>query len=185
MGGIYENCTLENISGNIHGTFDISDSTISNWNVYVGGYEPNYSFKNSKLTNFSITFGYWCQGAETLFDNCTINNEDFLLKLPHYSMKKPISIINSSFTSDGNDGIVFYYDDRTGGSAGELVNQDMLTIKNNKIKLDNSDYVVSGIGEDTVNNINITFDDNELLSDKLKLYDEDCKECNNISISEK
>ena len=100
-------------------------------------------------------------------------------------MKQPISILNSSFTSDGNDGMVFYYDDRTGGSAGELVNQDMLTIKNNKIKLDNSDYVVSGIGEDTVNNINITFDDNELLSDKLKLYDEDCKECNNISISEK
>lgn len=182
IGGTYENCTFENISGNIHGTFDISDSTISNWNVYVGGYEPNYSFKNSKLTNFSITFGYWCQGAETLFDNCTINNEDFLLKLPHYSMKKPISIINSSFTSDGNDGMVFYYDDRTGGSAGELVNQDMLTIKNNKIKLDNSDYVVSGIGKDTINNINITFDNNTLLSNNLSLYDKSCKESSNIKI---
>lgn len=182
MGGIYENCTLENISGNIHGTFDISDSTISNWNVYVGGYEPNYSFKNSKLTNFSITFGYWCQGAETLFDNCTINNEDFLLKLPHYSIKKPISIINSSFTSDGNDGMVFYYDDRTGGSAGGLVNQDMLTIKNNKIKLDNSDYIVSGIGKDTINNINITFDNNTLLSNNLSLYDKSCKESSNIKI---
>ena len=184
MGGIYENCTLENISGNIHGTFDISDSTISNWNVYVGGYEPNYSFKNSKLTNFSITFGYWCQGAETLFDNCTINNEDFLLKLPHYSMKKPISIINSSFTSDGNDGMVFYYDDRTGGSAGELVDQDMLTIENNKINLDNSEYVVTGIDRDTVNNINLTFSDNELVSDKLKLYDESCNEISNIKISQ-
>lgn len=182
IGGTYENCTFENIIGNIHGTFDISDSTISNWNVYVGGYEPNYSFKNSKLNNFSITFGYWCQGAETLFDNCTINNEDFLLKLPHYSMKKPISIINSSFTSDGNDGMVFYYDDRTGGSAGELVNQDMLTIKNNKIKLDNSDYVVSGIGKDTINNINITFDNNTLLSNNLSLYDKSCKESSNIKI---
>ena len=182
MGGTYENCTFENINGNIHGTFNISDSTISNWNVYVGGYEPNYSFKNSKLTNFSITFGYWCQGAETLFDNCTINNEDFLLKLPHYSMKQPISIINSSFTSDGKDGMVIFYDDRTGGSAGELVNQDMLTIKNNKIKLDNSKYVVTGIGKDTVNNINITFNDNELVSDKLKLYDESCQENSNIKI---
>lgn len=184
IGGTYENCTFENISGNIHGTFDISDSTISNWNVYVGGYEPNYSFKNSKLTNFSITFGYWCQGAETLFDNCTINNEDFLLKLPHYSIKKPISIINSSFTSDGKDGMVFYYDDRTGGSAGELVNQDMLTIKNNKIKLDNSKYVVTGIGKDTVNNINITFSDNKLLSKSLKLYSNECKKSNNILIVE-
>lgn len=183
MGGTYENCTFENISGNIHGTFDISDSTISNWNVNVGGYEPNYSFKNSKLNNFSITFGYWCQGAETLFDDCTINNDDFLLKLPHYSMKKPISIINSSFTSDGKDGMVFYYDDRTGGSAGELVNQDMLTIKNNKIQLDNSKYVVTGIGKDTVNNVNLTFSDNELLSNKLNLYDKSCKENNNIKIS--
>lgn len=184
-GGVYYNCTFNNINGNIHGTFDIENCTIDNWNVNGGGYDPNYTFTNSNLNNFSITFGYWYEGAVTTFDNCTINNEDYLLKLPHYSMKQPISILNSSFTSDGNDGMVFYYDDRTGGSAGELVNQDMLTIKNNKIKLDNSDYVVSGIGEDTVNNINITFDDNELLSDKLKLYDEDCKECNNISISEK
>lgn len=184
-GGVYYNCTFNNINGNIHGTFDIENCTIDNWNVNGGGYDPNYTFTNSNLNNFSITFGYWYEGAVTTFDNCTINNDDFLLKLPHYSMKKPISILNSSFTSNGNDGMVVFYDDRTGGSAGELVNQDMLTIKNNKIKLDNSDYVVSGIGKDTVNNINITFDDNELLSDKLKLYDEDCKECNNISISEK
>ena len=184
-GGAYYNCTFNNINGNIHGTFDIENCTIDNWNVNGGGYDPNYTFTNSNLNNFSITFGYWYEGAVTTFDNCTINNDDFLLKLPHYSMKKPISILNSSFTSNGNDGMVVFYDDRTGGSAGELVNQDMLTIKNNKIKLDNSDYVVSGIGKDTVNNINITFDDNELLSDKLKLYDEDCKECNNISISEK
>ena len=58
----------------------------------------------------------------------------------------------------------------------------MLTIKNNKINLDNSEYVVSGIGKDTVNNINITFDDNTLLSDKLKLYDESCNENSNIKI---
>ena len=36
-------------------------------------------------------------------------------------MKRPISIINSSFTSNGKDGMVVFYDDRTGGSAGELV----------------------------------------------------------------
>ena len=80
--------------------------------------------------------------------------------------------------------MVFYYDDRTGGSAGELVNQDMLTIKNNKIKLDNSKYVVTGIGKDTVNNINITFSDNKLLSKSLKLYSNECKKSNNILIVE-
>ena len=80
--------------------------------------------------------------------------------------------------------MVVFYDDRTGGSAGELVKQDMLTIKNNKINLGNSEYVVTGIGKDTVNNINISFSDNELVSDKLKLYDESCNEISNIKISQ-
>ena len=44
-------------------------------------------------------------------------------------MKKPISVINSSFTSNGSDGMVIFYDDRTGGPACELVEQDMITIK--------------------------------------------------------
>ena len=185
MGGVYENCTFENITGNIHGTFDISNSAINNWSTYAGGYEPNYTFSNCELNNFEITFGYWHQGATTLFDNCTINNEDFLLKLPHYSMKKPISIINSSLISNGKDGMVVFYDDRTGGLADELVEQDVLTIENNKIKLDNSKYVVSGLGKETVNNINITFSHNELLSKKLQLYDEESKECENINVIDK
>lgn len=185
MGGVYENCTFENISGNIHGNFNISNSTINNWNTYAGGYEPSYTFNNCKLNNFEIIFGYWHQGATTLFDNCNISNEDFLLILPHYSMKNPIGIINSSFTSNGKDGMVVFYDDRTGGSAGELIAQDMLTIENNKISLDNSEYVVSGIDKDTVNNINIIFSNNELLSKNLQLYDKTCTESKNIKITEK
>ena len=185
MGGVYKNCTFENISGNIHGSFDVSDSSISNWNVNGGGYDPTFSFKNCELNNFQITFGYWYEGATTTFDNCTINNEDFLLKLPHYSMKKSISIINSSFTSNGKDGMVVFYDDRTGGSAGELVKQDMITIDNNKIDMDKSEFVVSGIGKDTVNNINITFEDNELLSEKLRLYDKACDESSRVKIINK
>ena len=184
-GGVYDNCTFDNISGNIHGTFDISNSTITNWTVNTGAYEPTYTFSNCELNNFQITFGYWHEGATTVFDNCTINNEDFLLRLPHYSMKKPISIINCDFTSDSVDGMVVFYDDRTGGSAGELVEQDILAIECNKIKMNNSQYVVSGIGKDTVNNINISFKDNELLSDGLKLYDEGCIECKNIKIVDK
>ena len=185
MGGIYENCTFENISGNIHGTFNISNSTINNWVTYAGAYDPSYNFTNCELNNFEIIFGYWHQGASTLFNNCNINNEDFLLKLPHYSMKKPVNIINSSFTSNGKDGMIVFYDDRTGGSAGELLEQDILTIENNKISLNNSQYVVNGIGKDTVNNINIAFRNNELLSEKLQLYDKESKECENIKIIEK
>ena len=185
MGGTYENCTFENINGNIHGNFNISNSTISNWITYAGGYNPSYNFTNCELNNFEIIFGYWHQGASTLFNNCNINNEDFLLKLPHYSMKKPVNIINSSFTSNAKDGMIVFYDDRTGGSAGELVEQDILTIENNKISLNNSQYVVSGIDKDTVNNINISFRNNELLSEKLQLYDKESKECENIKIIEK
>ena len=185
MGGTYENCSFENIRGNIHGTFNISNSTINNWVTYAGAYDPSYNFTNCELNNFEIIFGYWHQGASTLFNNCNINNEDFLLKLPHYSMKKPVNIINSSFTSNGKDGMIVFYDDRTGGSAGELVEQDILTIENNKISLNNSQYVVNGIGKDTVNNINIAFRNNVLLSEKLQLYYDECKESKNIKIIEK
>ena len=34
----------------------------------------------------------------------------------------------SSYIFNSSDGMVIFYDDRTGGSAGELVEQDMLTI---------------------------------------------------------
>ena len=153
--------------------------------VNTGGYEPSYTFSNCELNNFQITFGYWHEGATTVFDNCTINNDDFLLRLPHYSMKKPISIINCDFTSGGANGMVVFYDDRTGGSAGELVKQDMITIDNNKIDMDKSEFVVSGIGKDTVNNINITFEDNELLSEKLRLYDKACDESSRVKIINK
>lgn len=185
MGGVYNNCTFENISGNIHGTFDVSNSTINNWSTYTGGYDPSYTFTNCNINNFKIIFGYWHQGATTVFNNCTINNEDFLLKLPHYSLKKPISIINSYFTSNGKDGMVVFYDDRTGGSAGELVQQDMLTIENNKITMDKSEFVVSGIDRDTVNNINISFKNNELVSEILRLYDKECLGSKNVKIKDK
>lgn len=185
MGGVYNNCNFENITGNIHGTFNITDSTITNWETYAGSYEPTYSFNNCNLNNLKILFGYWHQGATTIFNNCTINNEDFLLKLPHYSMKKPISIINSSFTSNGKDGMVVFYDDRTGDSSGELVQQDMLTIENNKIIMDKSEFVVTGIDRDTVNNINISFKNNELLSEILRLYDKECLGSKNVKIKDK
>ena len=81
--------------------------------------------------------------------------------------------------------MIVFYDDRTGGSAGELVEQDILTIENNKISLNNSQYVVNGIGKDTVNNINIAFRNNVLLSEKLQLYYDECKESKNIKIIEK
>ena len=185
MGGVYKNCTFENISGNMHGTFAVTNSIIENWNCYAGQYEPSYTFKNCEMNNFEITFGYWHEGADVLIDNCNINNKAYLLKLPHYSLKKSINIVNNNFTSKGTDGMIVFYDDRTGGSAGELVKQEMISIKNNTLKLDNSTYVVNGLSKDTVNNINITVKDNKLLSDNLLLYDKNCLESKNIKIEDK
>ena len=51
--------------------------------------------------------------------------------------------------------------------------------------MDKSEFVVSGIGKDTVNNINVNFDYNELLSEKLRLYDKSCNENSNINIIDK
>ena len=81
--------------------------------------------------------------------------------------------------------MVLFYDDRTGGSAGELVQQDMLTIENNKITMDKSEFVVSGIDRYTVNNINISFKNNELVSEILRLYDKSCDESNSVKIKDK
>ena len=50
-----------------------------------------------------------------------------------------------------NSDIIYYYDDRTGGLAGELVTQDKLTLKDNYISLVNSKYVVTGINKNTIN----------------------------------
>lgn len=154
-GGVYENCKLENISGNIHGKLEINNSIISNFNCYAGYYDPNYIIKNSSLNNFSIQFSYWYQGALINIENSVINNDDFLLKLPHYSMKKDIILSNNKISSNGSVGLINFYDDRTGGQAGELVPQKTLNINSNIINIPNSEYIVTGLNDKTVNNINI------------------------------
>ncbi len=184
-GGIYTNCEIKNISGNLHGTFNISNSNVNNVNCFAGSYEPTYNIKDSTLSNFKIEFGYWHQGAKTTIENCTIDNKDYLLKLPHYAMKQPISLTNNTISSKGSDGIINYYDDRTGGSAGDLVKQSKLKLENNNINLNNSKYVITGISKDTVNNINIYCKNNNYNSNSLLLCDTDSKYSPNISIIEK
>ena len=72
----------------------------------------NSIFRDSKVrvsTNSQFILGKNC-----LIENCNINNSDYLLRLPHYAMKKPINLINNHIISSGKNGIVVYYDDRTG-----------------------------------------------------------------------
>ena len=183
-GGIYINCTIENIKGNVHDTLTISNSTLNNWNCFVGSREPIFTFSNSIINNFTLVYNYWHKGANITFNLCTINNSDVLIKLPHYSLKKPITISKCTIYSSSTSGLIVFYDDRTGGSAGELVQQDSVTLNNNVIKLINSSYVINGLYKNTVNYINIISIDNQLIPTTLLLCNPESRNCSNISILE-
>ncbi|EDT25153.1 hypothetical protein [Clostridium perfringens] len=184
-GGIYENCTLENISGNLHNIFIFDNCIISNFNCNAGQYEESYIIKNSTLNNFKIKFPYWYKGANINLENCKITNSDYLLKLPHYSMKKDIVLKNNTIDSTSNIGIINFYDDRTGDSAGDLIHQGDLILESNKINLYYSPYVVTGLNDKTSNNINIISTSNILSPQTLQLCDPKAKQNPNLQIEEK
>lgn len=182
-GGIYENCKFENISGNIHGTFKVTNSELFNIRLNAGSYEPNYSFKDSKLNNVQLNFGYWHQGAITTFENCKINTEDYLLRLPHYAMKYPINLLNNIINSNSPQGLINFYDDRTGGQAGDLIKQSILTLENNSINLPNSKYVIEGLNKNIINNINIVDKSNIFTPDSILLCNPESQKSPNIFIN--
>ncbi|WP_283672574.1 hypothetical protein [Clostridium perfringens] len=183
IGGIYSNCNLENIDGNMQGNLNVNNSSMNNVKLISIGDDSSYILKNSKLNNFQLNFGYWYQGALINIENCEINNENCLLELPHYSMKKPISIINSVIESNSKEGLIKFYDDRTGGSAGELAKQSTLTLENNKITLPNSKYVIEGLNKNTVNNINIIDKNNSIKPDSILIMDKEANNSKSITIA--
>ncbi|MEG2246652.1 MAG: hypothetical protein RSC84_04305 [Peptostreptococcaceae bacterium] len=182
-GGAYYNCKFNKVTGNMHGTFEFYNCEINNWNCNGGSYNPTYIIENSALNNFQIQLGYWHQGAKMSIKNSTIINDDYLLKLPHYAMKKNITLENNHIFSNSSEGLVVFYDDRTGNQAGRLVKQKKLTLKKNDIDLPNSDYIVTGLDDSTLNNINIRDFYNKY--DKLKLCDLRVRKNKHISISSK
>jgi hypothetical protein len=184
-GGTYRNCRLENVSGNMHGTFDIDHCTITGWKCNSGGQKPSYLFRNSQLTDFSIHFGYWFQGATTLFENCTITSKGALVKLPHYAMKHPIRVNNCRFTTSGADGMICYYDDRTGGSAGKLTDQETLMLEGNVLKLGTSPYVVTGLTGKAKNQINLVARGNQVTPEKVALCNPEARKSKQINVVEK
>ncbi|XZK13076.1 hypothetical protein ACSXBW_12605 [Clostridium perfringens] len=184
-GGIYENCKLENISGNLHNIFIFDNCIISNFNCNAGQYEESYIIKNSTLNNFKIKFPYWYKGANINLENCKITNSDYLLKLPHYSMKKDIVLKNNTIDSTSNIGIINFYDDRTSDSACDLIHQGNLILESNTINIYNSPYVVTGLNDKTSNNINIISTSNILSPQTLQLCDPKAKQNPNLQIEEK
>ena len=182
FGGIYYNCFLENISGNIHKTLEVTNSTLSNITVYAGQYEPNYTFKNSTITNLEITLGYWHKGCKMLFENCKITNKSFLIKLPHYSLKKTITLINNKISSQSSNGLINFYDDRICSTCITADVNNELLLDTNSITLPNSQYVIEGLNEKTINAINIINKSNKITPDSILIVNPTAPNSNNGSI---
>lgn len=181
-GGSYYNCTIENLSGSLQNAHNYYNCTFTNF-VECPVDNSIINMYNCTLINSTLTLSYWQKGATILIDSCTINNTTYLLRLPHYSMKKPITITENEITSETSSGLIIFYDDRTGGLAGELITQALLDLNNNTIILSNSSYIISGISKSTVNNININFKDNIVNPDSILLCNPTAYQNPNIFIT--
>ena len=79
--------------------------------------------------------------------------------------------------------MIYFYDDRTSGSVGDFIVQKLVTIINNNITLINSSYVIIGLSNTTVNNINIKYINNIITPDTVLLCNPSAYNNSNISIS--
>lgn len=183
-GGNFYNCKIENISGAIQKNLYLDNCNINNFDVYAIGDDANYIFKNSTLNNFSIRFDTWFKGATTLFENCDINTgSNYLLKLPHYSLSKSISLLSNNITSSSKDGLIVFYDDRVNAFTGYLTDQDSLTLEDNTFNIAKSKYLITGLDSNTQNNINI-FDINNTYNSNITLVSKAAKKSTNIFIND-
>lgn len=107
------------------------------------------------------------------------------MELPHYAMKQPVSVINCRFTTSGVDGVIRYYDDRTGGSAGELMEQETLTLQDNILQLGKSPNVVTGLIGKAQNPINLVVKNNRVTPNQIPLCDSKARKSRQVTIVEK
>ena len=177
-GGNYDNCTLTNINGNFQQSFNFNNCTISNMILNASGEEDSYTFTDCNMSNFQINFGYWFKGAKILINTCTIENENYLIKLPQYSLSKSISIINNTFKSSSENGMIYFYDDRENTNYNSCIK-----LYTNIIDTPNSKYIINGL-ENTLNNyITIKLKNNNILSVS-KMYNSKISSYANIKIEE-
>lgn len=186
--GKYYNCTIENIFGYLqrdNSTTLFQDCCINNLNVEVYD-KTNYliRFINCTINSSKITKAIGTKHLNLSLYNCKVTLTSEFLKIPHYCLKEPISFENNSFSSTGTTGILYLYDNITGGSAGELVQQSTILLTNNTFTLPNSLYVVYGLQKNTLNYICIVSTNNTLLPTTLLLCNHDSKSLSNINIIE-
>lgn len=167
VGGVYEDCKLENIKGNMNGDFKVLNSKVVNLDCYSGNYNPTYIFKNCTLENFKIQFATWYPGPSILLENCIINTRDYIFKINHNFMNKDIILRNNKITSESSIGIInFYY-----GDINQLVPKNRLILESNSIYLSNSKYVLTGFSGRKIESSNIISTNNMLYPNSINILD--------------
>ena len=182
--GNYINCSINNFSGMLQGNFYFNNCNIKMLSCYPTGENRTITFENCNIINSSLIANYSSNGATITFNNCIINNIDFLLKLPHYSMKYPITLNGNTCSSTGTNGLIYLYDDRVQSPTSAAIKQETISLINNSIDLSNSKYVITGISENTKNNINIFVSKNNYTPPTLLLCDPSSQKSSNINITE-
>ena len=152
QGGYYKNCTLNNITGNNHRTFEIYDSVINTMTLNTGSYDPHIYISNSTINNFKLTTPYWNKGQFVELTNNTITTQDNLYRLPFYGLGYPITMKNNNITLNSGGSLFEFYDDRDNGS--NVYDRHKITITGNTVKsVGGAKYLIKGLtGKTNVNN---------------------------------
>lgn len=179
----FYNCSIEGLLGNNLGKFNFYNCDIKNLDLLVStGTNCYTNFYNSNLTNAYMRIDYWKYGSNILFKDCIINNQDYLIKLPTYSMKYPIQIINNTIISQSTNGLIWFYHNGSGDEFGNSNPQDTIYIENNNITLNTSPYIITGLTSTTPNNINISYINNTNTPQTLLLLNPNLSENKNINV---
>lgn len=181
-GGIYEKCIFENNIINLKNSHSFKNCTAAN-NNFRCSKDCSINIKNSHLTNTEISLPYWYNGAELMIAESKIENDNYFINLPHYSMEKPITLDHNEITANGINGVVYFYDDRE--NSGTVTPPEALNVISNIINCPNSDYVVDGLSQNAFNQLILNFADNILYPDSLSLYNKNALLSDKIIISDK
>lgn len=183
--GIYIHCTLKNIRGrfsSINGSSLFKECELSNIkDIWLLDNDNKFKFEDCTINDCSFFKNYWDLNLNISFINCKINIENYLLKLPHYSVGGPIDLYNNIIYCNSTLGLIYFYDDR---ATVSVVPQNTLTLKNNVINLTNSPYIILGLNKDIIHKINIISINNSYIPNNILLYDPDAKLGSNINIIE-
>ena len=144
---IFDNCTINNSKILALGNITFYNSTTNN--LIIEEANPDYSinFINCNMSESSFIVNYWNTMSSTLIDNCIITNKNYLLKLPHYSLKKVFCLKNSKIICSCTNGVICLYNDRTNtkDNSNLPIPSDAITLDSNYIESTTSKYIITGL----------------------------------------